>query len=235
MIKMVLFDLDGTLLPMDFDVFLKAYFGAITNELAKGGHKPDVVVKTLWAGIGAMMKNDTGLTNEEVFWQTYDKVYIPHTEEDLKDFNRFYAECFDEVKGSCGYNPEAAEAVKKIKAMGLPVALATSPVFPMVATHKRIKWAGLSPEDFELITSYENSRHTKPNPAYYTDVAAALGVDPRACLMVGNDVGDDMAAEKVGMKVFLLDDCLINKGGEDISKYPHGSFTELLRYVESIR
>ena len=235
MIKMVLFDLDGTLLPMDFDVFLKAYLGTITRELSKKGHHPDVVVKTLWSGINAMIKNDTGLTNEEVFWQTYDKVYVPHTEEDLKDFNRFYSECFDEVKATCGYNPEAAKTVRKIKDMGLSVALATSPVFPMVATRKRISWAGLSPEDFELITSYENSRHTKPSLAYYTDVAEALGVDPAECLMVGNDVGDDMVAEEVGMKVFLLDDCLINRDGKDISKYPHGSFGELLRYVESLR
>ena len=234
-IKMILFDLDGTLLPMDFDEFLKAYFGEITKELAKNGHNPEVMMKTLWAGIGAMLKNDTGLTNEEIFWQTYDKVYTPHTDEDLKDFERFYAERFDEVSKSCGYNPEAARCVRKIKELGFRVALATSPVFPMIATHKRIKWAGLEPGDFELITSYENSRHTKPNPAYYLDVAKALGVNAEDCLMVGNDVGDDMSAKNAGMQVFLLDDCLINKAGEDISKYPRGSFSELMRYVENLR
>ena len=53
--------------------------------------------------------------------------------------------------------------------------------------------------------------------------------------MVGNDVGDDMVAQKVGMKVFLLTDCLINKSEEDISKYPNGSFDELMNYIESLK
>ena len=35
--------------------------------------------------------------------------------------------------------------------------------------------------------------------------------------MVGNDVGDDMVAGELGMKVFLLADCLINKTNKDIS------------------
>ena len=49
--------------------------------------------------------------------------------------------------------------------------------------------------------------------------------------MVGNDVGDDMPAANVGMKVFLLTDCLINSKNEDIKKYPNGSFDELLNYI----
>ena len=32
--KAVLFDLDGTLLPMDQDVFNKAYFGALSKTCA---------------------------------------------------------------------------------------------------------------------------------------------------------------------------------------------------------
>ena len=49
--------------------------------------------------------------------------------------------------------------------------------------------------------------------------------------MVGNDVGEDMIAADLGMKVFLVKDCLINKSDDDISKYPNGSFDELREYV----
>jgi len=45
--------------------------------------------------------------------------------------------------------------------------------------------------------------------------------------MVGNDVGEDMITQQLGMKVFLLADCLINKAGADISQYPNGDFSEL--------
>ena len=50
--------------------------------------------------------------------------------------------------------------------------------------------------------------------------------------MVGNDAREDTAAEQVGMKVFLLTDCLINKDGKDISAYPQGSFEQLMDYVK---
>ena len=49
--------------------------------------------------------------------------------------------------------------------------------------------------------------------------------------MVGNDVTEDMVAETVGMKVFLLTDCLINREGKDISVYPHGGFEQLLEFL----
>jgi len=69
---------------------------------------------------------------------------------------------------------------------------------------------------------------------YYEEILQQLALDPAECLMVGNDVGEDMVAGKLGMKTFLLTDCLINRTGEDIEKYPHGSFESLERYIESL-
>ena len=97
-----------------------------------------------------------------------------------------------------------------------------------------MRWAGLNPEDFDLITTYENSRHCKPNPDYYRDILATLNLNPENCVMVGNDVQEDMVAETLGMKVFLLTDNLINRTGEDISRYPHGSFCELMSFIQEL-
>ena len=52
--------------------------------------------------------------------------------------------------------------------------------------------------------------------------------------MVGNDVGEDMIAQKLGMKVFLLTNDLINKNNTDISVYPHGDFKALIEFIENI-
>ena len=57
---------------------------------------------------------------------------------------------------------------------------------------------------------------------------------PEECLMVGNDVSEDMVTEQLGMKTFLLTDCLINKAGVDISQYPHGGFAELDAYLKEL-
>jgi hypothetical protein len=52
--------------------------------------------------------------------------------------------------------------------------------------------------------------------------------------MVGNDATEDMIAQTIGMKVFLLTDCLINKNNLDLSGYPQGNFDSLLDYIQSM-
>ena len=52
--------------------------------------------------------------------------------------------------------------------------------------------------------------------------------------MVGNDVSDDMVTEALGMKTFLLTDCLINKENVDISKYNNGGFDKLINYIKNL-
>ena len=118
--------------------------------------------------------------------------------------------------------------------MGYRVALATTPMFPSIATESRIHWAGLELEDFEIFTTYENYHFCKPNLNYYREVIEKLGVKPEECLMVGNDVGEDMITEELGMKVFLLPADLINKVEKDTSQYPQGDLTDLLKFIEGL-
>lgn len=233
-IKTVLFDLDGTLLPMDQDVFVKAYFKGIAAKLAPHGYEPKALIDAIWSGTIAMIKNDGQVTNEKAFWNCFASIYGEKSLADMPLFDKFYEENFDAVKEVCGYNPKAAETVKKLKKAGVRVALATNPIFPSIATEKRIRWAGLKSEDFELFTTYENSKYCKPNLCYYKELLKQLDVEPEECLMVGNDVGDDMVAEKLGMKVFLLTDYLINKTDKDISDYHNGGFDELTRFLEDL-
>ena len=54
-------------------------------------------------------------------------------------------------------------------------------------------------------------------------------------MMVGNDVTEDMVTKQMGMKVFLLPECLINKNNENINNYPHGKFIDLLNYINEIK
>lgn len=233
--KVVLFDLDGTLLPMDQDVFVKAYFKGIAAKLAPYGYEPKALIDAIWSGTVAMIKNDGSASNETAFWKDFSSRYGEKALEDVPLFEKFYEENFDKVQAVCGYTPQAKETVDALKKAGIRVALATNPIFPAIATRKRIRWAGLTPEDFELYTTYENANYCKPNLNYYKEILKQLDVAPEDCLMVGNDVGDDMVARKLGMQVFLLTDCLINKTGEDISQYHNGSFPELLQFIEKAK
>ena len=233
-IEAVLFDLDGTLLPMDQDVFVRAYMKALANRLAPYGYEPELLIKAIWGGTGAMINNDSGKTNEKVFWEFFCSVFGEKSLDDIPYFDEFYKTDFQSLKGVCGYDAMAAQTVKRLRDTGVKVALATNPIFPAIATESRMKWAGLSPEDFDEYTTYENICCSKPNAEYYRQVADRLGVLPENCLMVGNDVDDDMVAQKLGMKVFLLTDNLINKSESDISVYHNGNFEELNRYLDKV-
>lgn len=233
-ITTVLFDLDGTLLPMDQNTFMKAYFGGLAAKLAPYGYDPKMLVDAIWTGTAAMVKNDGSKRNEDAFWDRFCEVFGKNVRADEPIFNEYYVESFDKVKDACGYDARAAATVRKLKERGYRVALATNPLFPSIATEKRIRWTGLSPEDFELFTTYENSSFCKPNLDYYREILKLLGVNAQECLMVGNDVAEDMVAGSLGMSVFLLTDCLLNKNGEDISKYPHGGFDELSKFIDEL-
>ena len=233
-IKMILFDLDGTLLPMDQDVFVKQYFGLLAKKLAPHGYDAKKLVDSIWAGTAAMVRNNGECTNEQAFWNCFAQLMGEHTRKDEPIFDDYYRNEFNSVQQVCGFNPMAAETVKRAKQLGFRVALATNPLFPAIATENRMRWAGLDADDFELYTTYENAHFCKPNLEYYKEILAKLNVPAEECLMVGNDVGEDMITEKLGMKVFLLTDCLINKSGADISAWPHGGFAELTAYIEGL-
>ena len=227
MLKAVLFDLDGTLLPMDQDEFVKGYFRLLAKKLAPYGYEPDKLVKAIWHGTGAMIQNDGSCTNEVVFWKDFTNIFGEQARSHEPVFAEYYEKDFQQVKNICGYTPKAAEIVRSLKAAGFRVALATNPVFPAIANESRIRWAGLEPEEFELYTTYENIGFCKPNLDYYREILRRMELDAADCLMVGNDVDEDMIAGQLGMEVFLLTDHLINKSGTDIDAFPHGSFDDL--------
>ena len=233
-IKAILFDLDGTLLPMDMDKFITDYMGRLCTYLAPLGYAPSLVTEAMWHGIAAMVRNDGCITNEDAFWQVFTKRFGEKAIKEKATLVEFYRNEFPKIQTSCGYNPKAKWAVDKLKEMGYRTILATNPLFPALATAHRINWAGFETDEFEFFTAYEDSHYCKPNTAYYKEVLDRTGLKPEDCLMVGNDATEDMIAETLGMKVFLLTDCLLNKNNVDISKYPQGSFDELIEYVKAL-
>lgn len=234
MITTILFDLDGTLLPMDQEHFTRAYFKRLVRKMIPYGYDAKNLEKGIWMGIAAMVKNNGTCTNEEAFWNCFQSILGDRVISDQSIFEEFYRSEFNEVQKDCGFNAEAKRIVDSLKCNGYRVVLATNPIFPSIATEARIGWAGLNPEDFELFTTYENSHYCKPNPAYYREILQKLGVKAEECLMIGNDVTEDMVATMIGMQVYLLTDCMIHQENQDISQYPHGSFNELCEFIESL-
>ena len=150
MLKAVLFDLDGTLLPMDQDAFVSGYFKYLCQKMAPYGYEPQTLVKAIWGGTEAMVRNDGSCRNEEAFWRFFVNVYGEGARVHAPLFEEFYAVEFQQARSLCGFDPRAVETVRLVKALGLRAVLATNPLFPAVATESRIRWAGLDPKDFEF-------------------------------------------------------------------------------------
>ena len=169
-LKVILFDLDGTLLPMDQDEFIKSYFGLLAKRLSNYGYDPKKLIESVWGGTMAMVQNDGKNTNEYIFWDFFKKIYGDNVIDDITKFEEFYKTDFQLVQNVCGYLEDANKTIKDLKQQGYRLVLATNPIFPSIATESRIKWAGLDINDFEYVTTYENSSYCKPNLKYYQEI-----------------------------------------------------------------
>ncbi|MDD3128983.1 MAG: HAD family hydrolase [Candidatus Izemoplasmatales bacterium] len=231
MYKNYLFDLDGTLLPLDEEVFIKKYFGYLAEKFVELNLDPNLMIKRLWMGTKAMIENKGFKSNEEVFWE----IFYPEEDQDKikKSLELFYMNEFENVKKSTKPSPIANEIVKILKSKGKNIVLATNPIFPQVATEKRLSWAMLDKSDFDLVTTYENSNFAKPSLYYYEMIIKKMNYDPDETIMIGNDALEDMVAKGLGINTFLVTDCLNNKNNIDINQFNNGTLTQLLENIKN--
>ena len=227
----ILFDLDGTLLPISQKAFTDIYFGEIVKKVKPLGYEKDSFLGALWIGTKAMIKNDGQKTNHDLFWAEFISSMGPRAAnlEDILD--GFYANEFNNVKTAAGDSAWVAPLIKKLRAKGFDLVLATNPIFPAVAVKSRLDWLEITPDDFIYITTYENSSYCKPNPKYFQEILGKIGRNPDDCLMIGNSASEDMAALNAGIPVFLTTEYLENEPGIDISSFRRGNYKEMCEFL----
>lgn len=234
--KAILFDMDGTLLPMDTDKFIGAYFSELTKVMLPFGFTKEELKKKLFVGVEAMVKNDGRQTNMEAFWKVLVK---DHEDMDMKaaveTTEAFYTTDFHKVKAlATKENPLAVKAVELAHQKAEQVILSTNPLFPAVAQASRLSWIGLKPEDFDLVTAYEDNSYCKPNPKYFVAICERMGLKPEECLMIGNDELEDMyTASSLGMDCYLVTDWMIPREGYTWTGNK-GTFEELLAFLNTL-
>lgn len=213
MVKAVFFDLDGTLLPLEEDKFMKYYFGLLSKKLAPYGYEAEPLVKHIWGGVKAMCLGDGTKTNFDLFWEYFyaQDEYKNKERTDISVFDDFYSHEFCATKGVTEENPLAKEIVKFCKKKVGVVALTTNPVFPMIGQQTRIGFLGLKPTDFDLVTAYETSHFCKPDPRYFQEVLAHFGLKGEEVVLFGNNTYEDgECALGAGIKCYIVEGHVID-------------------------
>lgn len=241
--RAICFDLDGTLLPMDIDEFMTAYFTRIGRFMAAKGMDGQLFMAALKAGTKAMATHTDDRTNEEAFWDEFFPAYETGVGRTLTSEERaqmrtladeFYDQDFPHIGDGFTPNPAAARVVNALAQKGYPLVLATMPMFPLRAVEHRLRWAGVDPAVFQRITCYQNAKSVKPKQTYFAEVLAALGVPGADVLMVGNNTMEDFAVLDLGVDGYLITDCLLDPIGFDISTIKHGSLEEFAEWAEAL-
>lgn len=211
----ILFDLDGTLINIDQNEFMKVYMEKLYPRLENiftFEEFHEYMNKSIMA---AILSEDEEKTNEEVFIEMFKNISGKDMNNVYGHIMDFYVNEYTTIKGMYSKSKYMLKSVDALKKKGYNMVVATNPLFPYVAAAKRVEWGGFNPCDFKLITSIEKMKFCKPNPKYYSQILDLISKQPNECLMVGNDVQEDLVASKVGIRTYLINNNILNRTDEN--------------------
>ena len=207
--KTIFFDLDGTLLPIDMDTFLREYFSKLKAFADKRGYDGEKILFAVNKGVKAMLEEDTR-ANDLCFWETFEALSGFTRAEFEPLLMEFYENDFDEIGETVMPNPA-------------------------IAVEARLRWAGIDDASvFDRITTYDNSHAAKPQLAYYEENIALSAGEPDEILMVGNNTREDLACCELGADGYLVTDWLLDPIDFDYRAMKHGSLEDLLDFVTAL-
>lgn len=241
MIKAVLFDLDNTLLHNPALRFVKSYVQALTPHVHAQFPAVDkpVIQNALREAIEDVIADQNPLTtNWEVFMTSFSKRTTIDEASLRSPLDGFYQAFYPELRSLVEPMVSAPRLVRWLFDNGYAVAVTTNPVFETSPIHQRLSWASLDPAEwpFAYITTMQTTHFTKPNPHYYEEVLARIGVEPEETLVIGDDWGNDIVpATRVGMNTFWIEteEQMLNHPVDtpDIQADGQGSLDDLSRMV----
>ncbi|KRQ86637.1 Pyrophosphatase PpaX [Caloramator mitchellensis] len=226
----VLFDLDGTLLPLDMHRFEEEYFTLLSKKFINY-FPPERLIKYVWEATLDMIVNNGEQTNKEAFWRKFCKLTNMDYETCENAFSDFYNNEYKNISKICTPSKYIIEAINILKLKKYNLVVATNAIFPIEAIVQRIKWAGLDEEDFIFISSFEKMHYCKPNLNFYKEVLDNINKKPEECLMVGNDVEEDLVSSKLGIKTFLIKDNILNRKNLEYVCDFEGNYEDFYNFV----
>lgn len=210
MIKIVLFDLDATLVHVDTDAFAREYIRLMGGALARDLRLPaERCASAIHSAVQAVIADlDPACNNRAVFERTIiEALALPL--ETLRDaFARAQAAIFPQLASFFAPDPAAVPLLHSLLARDIAIAIVTNPLWGLETVYERMRWGGL-PLDlpYALITNLDEVHFAKPQPHLYEEVLARLGYEADEALMVGDSFQNDIAPTRaLGMHAYWLND-----------------------------
>lgn len=209
MIKAVLLDLDNTLLFNPDSTFAANYL-ALADDYFNRCWGYAEISKVILKTIRAMTSPHTpDKTNSMIALEIIAEAVGRDIAEVYTTFDDFYRDCYPTLhQYTTALGAVAPHLITKLQAEGYAVVIATNPIYPAEAIRQRLQWAGI-PDDFKaytLVTHAQNMHVAKPDPAYYAEIVARVGIEPDEALMVGDSLKNDMTpAAQVGLHTYRIE------------------------------
>ena len=233
--KIIMSDLDNTLLPIyTQEKFVEIWFRDIAAKFREYGLDPIRAATGVNQGVRAMLYNEGGRKNIDVFYEEVEKISGYPREIIEPPTLEYYSTSFENVYEITLPNPYAPQIAALMNKKAKYAVIATMPVFTIEAVRMRMNWVGLRPEMFDLVTTAYTSSYCKPNPCYFQEILDRFGAKPRQALMIGNDVREDMyPCRELGIDAFLVTDHMIT---HDLpyGDFRQGGYEDLIRFLKGI-
>ncbi|MGY3803688.1 HAD family hydrolase [Pigmentibacter ruber] len=199
----VLLDMDGTLINQPGALFHNLFalgvlfrmrsFGSI-SQLIKAAQKTKEI----------LLSSHSFATNEEAFFETL----ASELNTSRLKIERFVSKFFDsDYPFICLFlhsDPFARKLVDLLHTSNRHITLATNAVFGRREIELRLKASDLYLHDFDLVTSWDVMKTTKPHTKFFNDTLKKIGAIPERTVMIGNDPYYDLPAHTLGIQTLLV-------------------------------
>jgi phosphoglycolate phosphatase len=188
-VRLVLFDLDGTLVDSAPDIAVAA--NAALIAVGHAARSEEEIRYFIGSGAERLIHRClTGQRDEDALPSLHEAAYA--------EFQRQYAA---HVSARSRLFPGVLETLATLSAAGMPMGCITNK--PERFTHPLLKDLGLSGY-FRIVLGGDSLPVKKPDPAPLLHAAEACGVSPQESVMVGDSLTDLAAARAAGMRIFCV-------------------------------
>jgi FMN phosphatase YigB (HAD superfamily) len=199
----ILVDMDGTLINQPGALFHHLFALSILFRMRSFGSF-GTLLKAAKKTKEILFSPHSFSSNEEAFFETL----AMELNVSRKKIESFLAKFFDsDYPFLCLFlhaAPHARRLVDLLRATNRHVTLATNPVFGRREIELRLKASDLYLHDFDLVTSWDVMKSTKPQVHFFHETLNKIGASPDNTVMIGNDPYYDLPAHTLGIQTLLV-------------------------------